>query len=191
MDLLESLGFGVALGFSLTVPPGPMNALIAGLSARSRRAGTITGFGAMTSDGILAAVVFALSTAVDLRSLVRPIDAIGAVALAYFGLRTLRRPPTDDEVPRDDVRSFSRAVVVGITNPFQVAWWFTAGLAFARLGGAVLLAGLFGAVAIWVVVFPAAVFAGARRYPAARRAIVLLSGAILLAFAVYFAVLAA
>ncbi|HTP54082.1 MAG TPA: LysE family transporter [Thermoplasmata archaeon] len=191
MDLLENLGFGLALGFSLTVPPGPMNAVIASAAARSSRAGTVMGLGAMSADLILAAVVFSLSATFDLRSLVRPVDALGAVALAYFGVRLLARRGSNDAVPPGDTRSFSQALALGLTNPFQIIWWFTAGLAFARLGGAVLLVGLFGAVATWVVVFPLAIHAGVRRYPGLERAIVLASGAILLVFAAYFALLAA
>lgn len=190
MDPFESVGFGLALGFSLAVPPGPMNALIASISARSIRAGTVTAFGAMSADLLLGAIVLSLSTVVDLHSVIRPVDALGAVVLAYFGVRILRHPDPGHSVPTDDARTYSQALVVGLTNPFQVVWWLTAGLAFARLGGAILLLGLFGAVAAWVVLFPRAVFRGAQRSPRAYRGIVVLSGAIMLAFAAYFALLA-
>jgi threonine/homoserine/homoserine lactone efflux protein len=191
MNPFESAAFGLALGFSLTVPPGPMNALIASISARSFRAGFVTGLGAMSADLVLGAVVLTLSTEFDLRAIVRPVDALGAIALAFYGWRILRRPVESAAVPAGDARTFSQAIGLGLTNPFQVVWWLTAGLAFARLGGAILLVGLFGAVAVWVVVFPYAIASGARRWPNLQRGIVLLSGAIMLAFAAYFAVLAA
>jgi threonine/homoserine/homoserine lactone efflux protein len=191
MDLLESLGFGLALGFSLTVPPGPMNALIASTSARSARAGTISGLAAMSADLILAGLVLTLSATFDLRSLVRPVDALGAVVLAYFGLRTLLRREPTTAPPEGDARSYSQALLFGLTNPFQIVWWLTAGLAVARLGGLVLFVGLFGAVATWVVVFPYAVHAGVRRYPGLYRGIVIVSAGIMLVFAAYFALSAA
>jgi len=190
MDPLESAAFGLALGFSLAAPPGPMNALIAAASTRSARAGTLTGLGAMTADLLLGAVVLSVSTWIDLRPIVRPVDAVGAVAMAYFGVRLLRR--WDEALPAvgADSRTFSQALAFGLGNPFQVLWWLTAGLAFARLGGVVLLGGLFGAIAVWIVVFPTAVHAGVQRRPGLGRAIALASGAILLAFAAYFALLA-
>ncbi len=60
---------GLALGFSLTVPPGPMNALIAGRAMRSLRAGITTGLGAMTADALLGAIVYAARTEIDLGAL--------------------------------------------------------------------------------------------------------------------------
>ncbi|MGP8077074.1 MAG: LysE family transporter [Thermoplasmata archaeon] len=191
MNLLESVGFGLALGFSLTVPPGPMNALIAAMSARSFRGGVVTGLGAMSADLVLGVLVLSLSATFDLAAIVRPVDAVGAIALTYFGLRILRRRGASEAVPAGDVRTFSQAIALGLTNPYQVVWWLTAGLAFARLGGPVLLVALFGAVAIWIVAFPYAIHRGARHRPRVTRGIVLLSAGIMLAFAAYFAVLAA
>lgn len=190
MGLLESVAFGIALGFSLAVPPGPMNALIASQSARSFRAGVVTGCGAMTADGILGAVVLTLVRFVDLGAVVRPLYAVGAGMMVYFGLRIVQGGRKVPASPPGDIRTFSQALGIGITNPFQVGWWLTAGLAFARFGGPVLLAGLFGAIAVWVVGFPLAVHAGTARYPKLREGIAYLSGAIMLAFAGYFVYLA-
>jgi arginine exporter protein ArgO len=48
-----SLFSGVLLGYSLAVPPGPMNALIAAWSLRSFRHGFAVGAGAMSADFLL------------------------------------------------------------------------------------------------------------------------------------------
>jgi len=69
-----------------------------------------------------------------------------------------------------------------------VVWWLTAGVAFAYLGGPVLLLGLFGAIVLWVLAFPAAVHSGARRHPLVERGVRYASAVILLGFAAYFAV---
>lgn len=191
MNLLESVGVGLLLGFSLTVPPGPMNALIAARSARSYRAGVVTGIGAMSADVVLGAIVLTVSTVLDLAPIVRPVDAIGAAALLFFGTRILRSGGSASAVPVDDARTFGQALLVGFTNPFQIVWWLTAGLAVARFGGVGLLVALFGAVAIWVVAFPYAVHRGVSGSARRTRAIVVGSGAIMLAFAAYFAFLAA
>lgn len=191
MALLESVLFGLALGFSLAVPPGPMNALIATFAARSYRAGVLVAFGAMSADLVLGALILSFSAAVDLHAYVRWIYAVGAVVLAYVGARGLRRPAETGTPPPGSARTFSQGLAVGLTNPFQILWWLTAGLAFVRLGGPVLLAALFGAIAVWVVGFPYAVHAGAHRSERAQRAVTVVSAVILLAFAAYFAVLAA
>ncbi|MGA8663693.1 MAG: LysE family transporter [Thermoplasmata archaeon] len=182
---------GLALGFSLTIPPGPMNALIAMRSVRSLKGGITTGFGAMTADLVLGVLVYALHSLVDLDPIVRWVEAAGAVVMASFAYRVLTREAR--EVPPDptpDVRVFSEALLLGVTNPFQVIWWLTAGLAFAYLGGAWLLGGLFGAIAIWIVAFPLVLYHTVRRSAKLPRSVALASGLLLAGFAVYFAWLA-
>lgn len=189
MTVAYNLLIGLALGFSLTVPPGPMNALIASVTTRSLRAGVLTGCGAMTADLVLGGLVFALDATVDLRAFLEPVYVVGSGVMLWLAVRLFARrgePP----VPRGDVRTLSTALAVGLTNPFQLLWWLTAGVAFAYLGGAALLVGLFGAIAAWVVSFPLALHVGNRRFPWVQTAVVYVSGGILLAFVAYFAWLA-
>jgi threonine/homoserine/homoserine lactone efflux protein len=182
---------GVALGFSLTVPPGPMNALIANRTMRSLRAGIATGVGAMTADALLGTLVYLVRVAVDLASWVRWIEGLGAIVLAVMVYRLLREPLPTERCATTDVRAFSEALAVGVSNPFQIVWWVTVGLAFAYVGGALLFVGLFAAIAVWVVLFPYALTLGARRDARVPRAVSLVSALLLAAFAVYFAVSAA
>ncbi len=185
---VEALGFGAVLGFSLAVPPGPMNAWIAAVAARSYRGGVLTGLGAMTADAVLGSAVYLAERSVDLHEVVRFVYLVGAAVMGYLGLRLVRAPSTGEpEGPAD--RTYLRALGIGLSNPFQLIWWLTAGVAFAYLGGIVLLLGLFGAIAVWVLAFPWAVRAGARRYVAFAPAVRLASAAILIAFAGYFVVL--
>jgi threonine/homoserine/homoserine lactone efflux protein len=190
MDIAYAVVFGLALGFSLTIPPGPMNALIAAQAVRSLRSGIITGLGAMSADLILAATVYALRSEIAIGSFVREVYAIGAVVMVVLAIRLLRRPPPSDGVPDSERRTYTQALLVGVSNPFQIVWWLTAGLAFAYLGGLLLFVFLFVAVAIWVVCFPYALHLGTRRRPDVARAVVYVSCAILFAFAVYFVLLA-
>ncbi len=191
MNALPDLGFGFLLGLSLTIPPGPMNALIASVSARTYRGGVVTGLGAMSADLILGGLVFALDSVVRLAPVVRWVYAGGAVVMVVLASRLLGSSADEGGSFEPGIVTFTRALGLGVSNPFQIIWWITAGLAFAYLGGPVLLAGLFGAIAVWVVSFPLAVHAGTRKYPAARRPVAWGSAAILLGFAAYFAVLAA
>lgn len=186
MSLPEDVLFGLLLGFSLVVPPGPMNAWIAAGAARSFRNGVVTGLGAMSADALLGAVVYLVDRSVDLPEVVRYVYAVGAAVMAYLAWRLWRRSPVPEPAPRERT-VYARALALGLSNPFQVVWWLTAGIAFAYLGGLVLFLGLFGAIAVWIVAFPWAVHAGASRHPALERGILIASGAILLGFAVYFA----
>jgi len=191
MSDLTELGFGLLLGFTLTVPPGPMNALIAARSAMSFRRGFLTGLGAMSADLVLGTAVYLLQSQVDLSEVVRYIYALGAIVMAYLGVRLLTAPPPEAPGEPAGLRTYSSGLLVGLSNPFQILWWLTAGIAFAYLGGVVLLVGLFGAIAIWVVGFSWAMHAGVHLHPRLPRAVTVVSAAILLGFAVYFAVLAA
>jgi threonine/homoserine/homoserine lactone efflux protein len=190
MSALYEAAFGLALGFSLTVPPGPMNALIAARSTRSFRRGFLTGLGAMSADLILGTAVFLLQSEIDLASIVRYIYAIGAVVMAFLAYRLLRARPSEVRVDPGELATYTSALAIGLSNPFQILWWLTAGLAFAYLGGLVLLAVLFVAIAIWIVAFPYSIRAGIQRYPRAEQWVTWGSGAIMLAFAIYFGILA-
>jgi threonine/homoserine/homoserine lactone efflux protein len=182
---------GLALGFSLTVPPGPMNALIANRSMRSLRAGITTGLGAMSADAVLGFAVYVVHAWVDLGALVRWVEAAGAVVLAVMVYGLFREKPAVTPPATSDVRVYSAALIVGISNPFQILWWVTVGLAFAYVGGAALFLGLFAAIAIWVVIFPYALTEGARRDPRVPRLVSLVSAGLLAGFAGFFALSAA
>ncbi len=188
MHFVEDLLFGLLLGFSLAGPPGPMNAWIAAVAARSYRAGVLTGLGAMTADGILGAAVYLLGRWVNLTAALRFVYLLGAAVMAVLAYLLLRGRTAPEERAADG-STILRALGIGLSNPFQVVWWLTAGVAFAYIGGLVLLAGLFGAIVVWVVAFPWLIRAGVRRWPSVEQAVRLVSGAILAAFAAYFAVL--
>lgn len=178
------------LGFSLTIPPGPMNALIASESVVSIRKGIVAGSGAMSADLLLAAIVFMLRSFVDFGPLVNYIYVLGAVVVGYLGLSIIRnRKRESSHLP--DKRTYFKAVALGVTNPFQIIWWLTAGLAFAYLNGSVFFIGLFAAVAVWIVVFPLALHAGSSRHEMVGVAVTVVSALLMFVFAVYFLLAAA
>lgn len=190
MTLLGELVLGAGLGFSLAVPPGPMNAWIAAGSARSYRAGVATGLGAMSADAVLGAAVFLVYRSVDLSTYLPFVYLVGGGVMAFLAYR-LFRPRANAPASRGELRTYGQALALGFTNPFQVLWWLTAGVGFAYVGVAPLLLALFGAIAVWVFGFPAAVRAGVRRSPRVERAVRWGSAVALAAFAGYFLALAA
>lgn len=190
MAAVNGILFGLALGFSLTIPPGPMNALIASQSVRSRTEGFVTGLGAMTADLVLGLLVYGLRSVFDLNGFLRIVYVVGTVVMAYFGYRLWVRRDATSAPPASRTLTFTQALGLGLSNPVQIVWWFTAGLAFAYLGGVALFLGLFAAIAVWIVVFPTLVHRGSRRYPAMGRWVSTISSGIMIAFAIYFAYLA-
>ena len=168
-----------------------MNALIATRSVRSVWAGITTGLGAMSADALLGAVVYGVHAVIDLGCAVRYVDALGAAVLAAMAVRIVRERPSAPAAPIPTLRVYSDALLVGVSNPFQILWWVTAGLAFAYVGGAPLFLGLFAAIAIWIVAFPWAIAEGARRDPRVPRIVAWGSAGALVLFAGYFALLAA
>jgi threonine/homoserine/homoserine lactone efflux protein len=187
---LYELGFGLLLGFSLTIPPGPMNAFIASQSIHSFREGVTTGLGAMSADLLLGGLVFALHTEVDLTSGLRWIYFLGAAVMVYLGVGLLRAASGRPPPPTTGARTYSKALGLGASNPFQIVWWLTVGLGSAYLGGWVLFVGLFGAIAVWIVVFPWVVHTGTERRPGFARAVLIVSVVAIVAFAGYFLILA-
>ena len=184
------LGFGLLLGFSLTIPPGPMNAFIASQSIRSFRGGVAAGCGAMSADLVLGVIVYGLHASVDLASEIRWIYLLGAGVMVYLGLGLLRGSSAPPVPETRGLRTYTKALGLGVSNPFQIIWWLTVGLAFAYLGGALLFVGLFAAIAVWITLFPWAVHRGTEHRPDVARAVLLVSGALIFVFAAYFVLLA-
>ena len=167
-----------------------MNALIASESVASVRRGILTGTGAMSADLALGLLVYLVRSIFSIGRYVRVVYIIGAMIITYLGVTTaLRHREGIGPQPRSS--TFLKALAIGVTNPFQILWWLTAGLAFAYLGGIVLFAGLFAAIAVWIVTFPLILHAGTSRYERSGEAVRLISAALMFVFAGYFAFAAA
>jgi threonine/homoserine/homoserine lactone efflux protein len=194
VDVVEAFGyefaFGLLLGFSLTIPPGPMNAFIASQSVRSLREGIAAGLGAMSADLVLGVLVYGLHSTLDLTAGLRWIYLIGAAVMVYLGTELVRGSKSAAPPETRGTRTYSKALGLGVSNPFQIVWWLTAGLAFAYFGGWVLFVGLFGAIAVWIVVFPWILHTGTERRPEVGRVVVVVAGAVIFVFAGYFLYLA-
>ncbi len=164
IDPLFSIVSGLLYGFSLAVPPGPMNALIASRSLSSYREGFLTGLGAMTADLIF--MILTYTAYGFMRSLpLEPIYLIGGTYMIILAALILRSRESNPSKPASVERSslvlsFISALALGITNPYQILWWLSAGLSFMDLFGAASILGLFIAILIWITSFPLAIRAG-------------------------------
>ncbi|UPM43773.1 LysE family translocator [Halocatena salina] len=212
MTEVVTFGAGVVFGIALAAPPGPMNAVIAEESvAHGWRSGVRAGVGAMMADicffvGALLGVVTVVERLPTLRA---AMVAVGGVLMLYFaydtatdlqsGFRTANAAGAD--------RGFRRAFVLAITNPYQILFWLTAGVALldpgtvdvlaplstalagqfvVQTGTPVLLLGLFSGVALWIVGFPAMLIAARKRMDSFAPLTAAASALVLFGFGVYF-----
>ena len=193
LETLPAVGAGVLLGLSIAAPPGPMNALIAANTVRrSRLAGHLTGAGAMTSDGIFLAVTLAIGGLLPVTPGMRVLLYLAGAAVMFFlAMRTypaLRREVLIGDRSGDHpAMSYVQGLALGLTNPFQILWWLTAGLAFMRGIGPAVAAGFFLGILIWILLFPATLDVANRRWHGTYRAVLLFSLLVLIAFGAYLA----
>jgi len=139
----------------------------------------------------------------------RGMVAVGGLLMLWFAVGAVRdanalSSVSDDAVDEhEESRGFRKALALALTNPYQVAFWLTVGVGLlepgtvdvlaslpaiggalegtlvVRTGHPVLLAGLFGGIALWITAFPAAIVAARRRVERLAPAIAWASAAVL------------
>ncbi|WP_330632663.1 LysE family translocator [Halocatena halophila] len=203
---------GVVFGIALAAPPGPMNAVIADESVtHGWLSGVRAGLGAMVADicffvGALLGVVAIVERIALLRGVM---VGVGGLLMLYFAYDTANefRDGFTDDTESETGRGFRRAFALAITNPYQILFWLTAGVALlnpgtvdvleplsaslsglfvVHTGTPLLLVGLFAGVALWVVGFPATLIAAKNRIDAMAPLTAAVSALVLAGFGVYF-----
>jgi threonine/homoserine/homoserine lactone efflux protein len=185
--MLAELAAGVALGLSLAGPPGPVNALIARESVRGgAKAGVRAGLPAPIVDTCyMLLVLFGLPRVIDVGRWTPWLASVGAVLMVYLAIQIAR--------PRGEPKPVAPGAVWAVTlsNPFQYAWWLTAGATFLAATGAWGVAGFLCAIFGWVFVFSYAMSHAARRWAWFESMTVVVSADALVVFALMFLVRAA
>jgi threonine/homoserine/homoserine lactone efflux protein len=197
VDTAASLLAGGALAFSLVAPPGPMNALIADeTAARGWFAGFRSGLGAFAADTLFCALALSGAAAVarspEIRSVIALAGGLFMFYLAYEAVRDARTETVEGS------RGFTKALVLGLTNPYQIGWWLTAGVALVQpstldvaggsivVGGVTVLVGFFAGILVWITAFPALLARAGERLEGFERAVGYVSAAVLAVFGVAF-----
>jgi threonine/homoserine/homoserine lactone efflux protein len=183
---------GGALGLSLAMPPGPINALMAAESAQGRAArGFLVGLGAMTADTIFLVISYFLGSLFSIEGSIRGVlYLISAVILAYLAYLTYgsRKRVSGEEVAERRMHlPYIMGLTIGLTNPLQIAWWLSVGLSLIVSIGPVIIAGFFMGIILWIVAFPLLIRWAAGRIPYLYRLVIFASTVLLLVFAVWFA----
>ncbi|BAB59857.1 hypothetical protein [Thermoplasma volcanium GSS1] len=176
MEILTYL-IGVLLGLSLTAPPGPVNSIISVESVRSKIHGSSVGAGAMTADIIFFIIVYSFGNIVP-KSALYALYIVGSIVMFYFAYSTLKKSS------RYKTRrgNYFVGLLVGISNPFQIIWWVTAGLFVVNHMSLIGVFGLFSGVVLWITIFPFFVNKYAKRY---EKYVRIASSVVLISFGVY------
>lgn len=176
--MLAEVATGLALGLSLAVPPGPVNALIAREAARGGvRAGIKAGYPAPVVDtAYMLLVLFGFSRLVDLERWAPLLAAVGALLMLYLAWSTAQTRQSKPLAP-------GAIWAVTLSNPFQYAWWLSAGAAFLAATGIWGVVGFLFAIFGWVFLFSLLVSRGASRWNWFPPLTAVLSADTLLAFA--------
>ncbi|MEF8780004.1 MAG: LysE family translocator [Haloferacaceae archaeon] len=212
----SSLLLGTLFGLALASPPGPMNAIIAEESVlRGWRSGFLAGLGAGVADltfFVLASVgvVAVVERFETLQGLMIGVGGLFMLYFAYDAARSARSSfrPTDGSLPES--RGFRKALVLGLSNPYQILFWLTigtgllqpgqidlfaqvpyvghalAGTVVVETGSAALVVGLFAGIGIWIVGYPATLVLAERRIERLAPVVAVLSAVVLAGFGVYF-----
>ncbi len=194
LALLESLlvvAAGFFLGLSISAPPGPVNAVIALHAASgSRKNGFLVGLGAMTADASFLIFAYCLGGLLIFDSRLQFIfSLVSSALLAYLAALTYRSAKkicgfsaaTNIHVRRPYVAGLT----IGLTNPFQIAWWFSVGLLLISSIGPLVIAGFFIGILSWITSFPVLVSWLSRRVSSLYRIVVYASFALLATFSAY------
>ena len=187
---------GLAIGFSIAAPVGPIGMLcIRRTLAEGRTSGLVCGLGAATADAVYGSIAaFGLVSVSDFligrRSALR---LIGGIFLIYLGARTFAARPSAEPAP---VRGsslfggFASTFFLTLANPVTILAFAAifAGLGIVntgadRLSAALLVSGVFLGSALWWVILSTGVGVSRSRFsPAGLRWANKIAGAVILGF---------
>jgi len=176
------------LGFTIAAPPGPINATAAQQATRSWLSSWLVLLGATTADGIFFVLTyFGLAALVASSELKEALFLTGGAImlwLAFVTLRSARRPQKVRN--RRTGYPYLLGLTIGISNPFQIAWWVTVGIGMITTFGLSIVVGFFSGIVSWTLLYSALLHASITRYARAYNVVVYASGVILAGFGVWF-----
>jgi threonine/homoserine/homoserine lactone efflux protein len=207
---------GAVFGLALAAPPGPMNAIIAEESVvRGWIAGFWAGLGAMVADATflglsLLGVVAFIGEFPRIRGAIIGVGGVVMLYFAYGAARSARAVFVPEQAPEGESKGFRKAFVLALTNPYQILFWLTVGVALlepgridvlartpyvgdalagwllVRTGSPLLLLGLFAGITVWITGFPAALVAARSRVNSLAPIVAGVSAVVLAGFGVLF-----
>jgi len=189
---------GVALGFSIAAPVGPIGLLCIRRSlADGRTAGLATGLGAATADAMYGAIAAFGLTAVSALLVAQKfwLGLVGGLFLCVLGVRTFIASPRKDDSQAQRVTlaaAYVSTLVLTLTNPMTILSFVAV---FAGLGlgaspdygsaSAMVLGVFIGSALWWLLLSNGVALFRHRMGPGWMRLVNHVSGAIIFAFGIY------
>jgi threonine/homoserine/homoserine lactone efflux protein len=169
LDLVWSLGRGLAIGFVIAAALGPIGLLcIRRTLTEGRTVGAISGLGAATADGVYASIAgFGLVAIADLLvSGQRVLGCVGGCFLVILAVRSFIHPPqaAGDRPARTLLSAYATTFGLTMANPATILSFAAAFVGLGLFGhsapiAAALVLGVFCGSAAWWVLLAVAVSA--------------------------------
>ena len=201
-SLPQALGAGMLLGLSIAAPPGPVSAAIAQRIAMKRSwvPGIVVGLGAMTADAVYLLITYLGWTSVvsQNKDVTGWIYLVGSIVLFLYAalmvLRQLRGRTGNMIDERADIASKKKessfsyiiGLTMGFSNPYQIAWWLTVGLASISYFGQTVIVGFFGGIVLWLFILCSGLHYGSSKFRNFETVVLYGSSLVLFGFAVWF-----
>lgn len=163
MNIFIIATVGAFLGVSLAGPPGPVTAILVNRAMKSVSGGFSVGMGAMTADFILMVLIFLFGQITDLSRYNNYIYVLGAFFFFYLAYSIGRQ--RDESSPGERKGSgYLAGLTIGLINPMQIGWWFTAELSVKQQFGYETFVFLFAGIVVWVIFLSYLIYKAAARY---------------------------
>lgn len=159
--LLAALG--ILLGVSLAGPPGPVTAILVDRATRSIWKGVFVGLGAMSADFTLMVVILIFGHVTNISRFNLYIYALGSIFFFYLAVAIFKSRDNGENYPRER-SGYLAGLTIGLINPMQIGWWFTAGLSVYQQFGYITMVFLFIGLLIWVFFIATLIFKASARY---------------------------
>ena len=189
---------GIAIGFSIAAPVGPIGVLCIRRSlANGKWVGLATGLGAATADAAYGAIAGFGLTAVSafLISQRLWLNLFGGIFLCYLGLRTFVSKPAEASANTEVVAlapAYISTILLTLANPMTIFSFLAvfAGLGLATAANyetaSMLVVGVFAGSALWWVILSSVAGSLQSRISNAwTQAVNRLSGCLILGFGIY------
>lgn len=163
MSIYLLVALGILLGVSLAGPPGPVTAILVDRASRSIWKGILVGLGAMSADFILMVIILVFGQVTNISRFDRYIYILGSIFFFYLAVSIYRSSDTG-EADRKERSGYLAGLTIGLMNPMQIGWWFTAGLSVYQQFGYTTMIFLFIGLVIWVIFIATLIYKASARY---------------------------
>lgn len=154
---------GALLGVSLAGPPGPVTAILVNRATKSVSGGFSVGMGAMTADFILMVIILLFGQITDLTRYNNYIYVLGAFFFFYLAYEIYKSKGNKSSGDRKG-SGYLAGLSIGLINPMQIGWWFTAGLSVNQKFGFETFIFLFIGIVVWVLFLSYLIYMAATKY---------------------------